>query len=450
MTRVTWIALNSIVFSVLLPLAVFAAEDVPTGTWSIVPVHPASMDGGIQMKNHPDTGDPAIAYFDWLITGSGSNTAAPRVKYTTLQNGNWDVDVIETFSDYFISDWDVCLDFHPQTKSPSITYYDGSWNLYLATRVGDSQWNKELVDSNVAGSTITSFAFDSQGIPWIAYLANNEGKPRIKIAKNNGANWTISLFEEDAILLNIAIDPATGRPSIAYYKILSYVPPQVALMYAHHNGSSWIKEAIDDGSYEDVSEGSLTFNPVTHYPAVAYCAGTDHMRALRIARWTGTSWAKEIVDDRADIWGEIELAYDPVIGTPAIVYSIDTGSANYSPPAPLIPAPLMYAEYNGASWTREAITFFDYANIVSEKTLTFSSRGVPRVAFSGLNYAYRLFQGDVDGDGDIGLSDAINSLQALSGMETITSFHQTADVNQDKKIGTEEVIFILQKISGLR
>ena len=71
------------------------------------------------------------------------------------------------------------------------------------------------------------------------------------------------------------------------------------------------------------------------------------------------------------------------------------------------------------------------------------------LAFQG---SYGDYGGDVNGDGDIDLTDAILTLQITS---CIYLPHQTyvtiyADVNDDHKIGTEEAIYILQKAAGLR
>lgn len=55
--------------------------------------------------------------------------------------------------------------------------------------------------------------------------------------------------------------------------------------------------------------------------------------------------------------------------------------------------------------------------------------------------------GDVDGNGDIGLSDAVLALQVCTGLDV--SVNVDAALNGDKKIGIDEVIYILQKISGL-
>ena len=55
-------------------------------------------------------------------------------------------------------------------------------------------------------------------------------------------------------------------------------------------------------------------------------------------------------------------------------------------------------------------------------------------------------KGDVDGDGDVDLADAVViTLQVVSGREPIMTAHRTADVNGDGKIALEEAIFILQR-----
>ena len=59
-----------------------------------------------------------------------------------------------------------------------------------------------------------------------------------------------------------------------------------------------------------------------------------------------------------------------------------------------------------------------------------------------------VIKGDINGDGNVSLSDAILALQIVIGLNS-DSTHLDADVNGDGKIGLEEVIYILQKISGL-
>jgi len=61
-----------------------------------------------------------------------------------------------------------------------------------------------------------------------------------------------------------------------------------------------------------------------------------------------------------------------------------------------------------------------------------------------------LADGDLSGEGDVDLNDAIMGLQVLSGIEPDTAVLRSGDVNADNRIGLAEVIGIMQAIAGLR
>ena len=60
-----------------------------------------------------------------------------------------------------------------------------------------------------------------------------------------------------------------------------------------------------------------------------------------------------------------------------------------------------------------------------------------------------ILKGDVDGNVNVELEDAILAIQVLNGSNP-SGVKKGADVNGDGKIGNEDVIYILQKISKLR
>jgi len=50
----------------------------------------------------------------------------------------------------------------------------------------------------------------------------------------------------------------------------------------------------------------------------------------------------------------------------------------------------------------------------------------------------------------VDLTDAILAIQIVCGITPTQTVYEAADVNGDGKIGIEELIYILQKLSGLR
>jgi len=58
--------------------------------------------------------------------------------------------------------------------------------------------------------------------------------------------------------------------------------------------------------------------------------------------------------------------------------------------------------------------------------------------------------GDVNNDKTVDLADLILALQLMSNMTGITYVFEGADINDDGRIGIEEVLYILQFVSGMR
>lgn len=57
--------------------------------------------------------------------------------------------------------------------------------------------------------------------------------------------------------------------------------------------------------------------------------------------------------------------------------------------------------------------------------------------------------GDVDGSGNAELADAIVALKLIAGLN-ISGINLNADLNGDGKIGMQEVIYILQRVTGIK
>jgi hypothetical protein len=60
------------------------------------------------------------------------------------------------------------------------------------------------------------------------------------------------------------------------------------------------------------------------------------------------------------------------------------------------------------------------------------------------------YRGDINGDLDVDLTDAILALQVMAGIQPSATIYIQADVNNDSKIGLAEVVYITQEVADFR
>lgn len=71
-------------------------------------------------------------------------------------------------------------------------------------------------------------------------------------------------------------------------------------------------------------------------------------------------------------------------------------------------------------------------------------------AFSNIQCATPFISGDLNRDMEVDLLDAVTGLMVTADQEPNEEIYSGADINQDGKIGLQEVIYILQRVSELR
>jgi len=79
-------------------------------------------------------------------------------------------------------------------------------------------------------------------------------------------------------------------------------------------------------------------------------------------------------------------------------------------------------------------------------TYTFSQVTVDHT----LHAIFRRLPGDLDGDGSVTLADGILAASLLARLPTSLTIHLDAEVNQDNRIGPEELVYILQDLAEKR
>ena len=193
-------------------------------------------------------------------------------------------------------------------------------------------------------------AFDGSGNPVIAYVTSREDD--LKCAQWNGSAWVRTTVDRTSPYghCSLAID-GSGNPAISY--------GERTLRFARWSGTKWIKERVDEGGY-----GSLAFDGSGN-PAIAYVDGNS---GLRLARDSGANWVSKTVDAVGTHgYTPLSLGFDGS-SNPAIAYASDNS--------------VTLARSDGTAWTLETVVTVEseYPNVYC-LCLAVSGSGKPGVAY---------------------------------------------------------------------
>ncbi len=187
----------------------------------------------------------------------------------------------------------------------------------------------------------TSLALDAAGNPHISYLA--EGSYDLKYAHWTGTAWDIQTVDSAGLVgmySSLKLDSA-GRPHISYCTYLPNSADCDDLKYARWTGSAWAVETVDSGgsgaAADHVGKDTSLALDAADNPHISYVDQTHYN--LKYARWTGTSWAIENVNDLY-AWAEYDsLALDAAGNAYISYYGADGGHSS-----------LMVAHWTGSAW----------------------------------------------------------------------------------------------------
>jgi len=111
--------------------------------------------------------------------------------------------------------------------------------------------------------------------------------------------------------------------------------------------------------------------------------------------------------------------------------------------------------YNASGMLIETISVTNPTNVcfggVDGQTLFITARTsvyAIQMRVKGASAAGMTLIGDIDGDSDVDLADAIIALQVVTGFEPALAVHAESDVNGDGRVGLEEACYILRAMSG--
>ena len=189
--------------------------------------------------------------------------------------------------------------------APHAVYFDGSRRVVVYAHDPGSGWIVSDVDSSHFEGH-AGLALEPGGIPHVAYTGG--GGP-LRHAWLSAGTWVTETVDSNVVTAryaSVALDTA-GRPEIAYYG-------NGQLWDAHWIGYRWDIVSVDPTT-------SPEFVTLRTDPSggrwIAYRAQAE--RELRIARWNGSAWLREVVDSEGDVGWDASLALDET-GQPHISY----------------------------------------------------------------------------------------------------------------------------------
>ena len=193
-----------------------------------------------------------------------------------------------------------------------------------------ASWQPETVDASDDTGFWADLAFNpATGLPGIAYAGNSSNT--LMFAHYDGATWQAEpVHTPGRSLMNVtlAYNPITALPSIAY----QIGDDTGSLAYAAHNGATWDLAS----PYPNGTEPSLAFDPSTGNAAIS-CY--DNGRTLYYVEEGSPTWSPVEVDSAISRGWYNSLAFNPVSGEPGISYYV----ADLND--------LRYAERSGTTWS---------------------------------------------------------------------------------------------------
>ncbi len=260
---------------------------------------------------------------------------------------------------------------------PYIAYIeDYCWDYITFTYWTGSSWEWEDFTGD-SWVEFVSLAIDSYDTPHLCYVSNTAypNDHKLKYAKWNGPyDWDITTIDTgaDFAWTSIAID-SNNKPHISYFKGDTY-GDNGALKYAKYTGSSWSKEIVASTNDHDIGRDTsiaIDSNDKPHISYVEYkynAQGDLEYHYVKHA-YKNSNWDTEIIDTNSG--GQTSMAID---GTD--IYVTYTSSGN-----------LRYAVKQGASWTKETVD--SQGNIGVYSSIDLDSNKIPHISYFEWNENYK-------------------------------------------------------------
>ncbi|MGQ9456562.1 MAG: hypothetical protein ACUVRS_12110 [Armatimonadota bacterium] len=268
--------------------------------------------------------------------------------------------------------------------------YTADGTLYFASKIVGG-WSASAIVSVGYWGGLTSLVFDNEGSPCIAFIDGSDPVENTLCFARKSGDWSTEVVTNIGWLaeyVSIAISPG-GQPCIAFCRTND---SDVFLSFARRLGAGqW--------SIENVAQvGSVTG------PSLAFAASGSAFIAfaesdsgtLRVARRVGSGWTIDVVDGTSNnpAVSYPALAIDKE-GCPVVAYFLRSQSASV----------LKLAKFTGSAWVKQVVASFPVSIQAGHCAVGFTAAGMPLVPFhdpstSSLKVAWRIDSGWLTEDVD--------------------------------------------------
>ncbi|MBE9569230.1 MAG: hypothetical protein IMF11_01270 [Proteobacteria bacterium] len=397
---------------------------------------------------------PSVEPLCQLRQSQGLRVKAVSVEdiYNEFNYGLFDPEAIKDFLKYACENWDQ--------PAPTYVLLVGDANTDYRDYLGTGKENKVPVHLS-----ITLDLGLTPGDNWYVCVQGDDVLPDMFIGRIPGAshetvadvvekivNFEASDYEPESVLF-VADDNDTEFEALNE-DLIGYLPDEFSLKKVYLR----LYEDVDDATQDIISgidEGMMITNYVGH-GAVTNWAGEFMFESPDVASLNNTDKLTFAITLTC-LNGYFSHPFYYSLGEEFVaapdkgaIASFSPGGLGYQWEHEILGKEVfktIFEEKNnilGSITTQSKIAA--YAHGVSGEMLeTFTLIGDPGTRLKGIWQ-----NGDIDGDGSVGLEDAIIVLKILAGIRISQFINMSADVNNDGRIGLAEVVYVLQHLSGAR
>lgn len=269
-----------------------------------------------------------------------------------------------------------------------------SITLVFNTLAFAQTWKIEEMSGEFDSITGTSIKIDDGGNVHVFF-----GRDGLFYSIWNGESWSTEKVDSGAIQWVSFDFDSNNLPHVAYHDQSTIG----ILRYAYHDGTSWIKQTIDDEGHAGWAP-SLAIDS-NDRPHISYCAFTN--KDLKYMHWNGNEWQSSIVDEIDDVGRYSSIALDNN-DKPSISYYNRTSSN------------LKFASLTDIGWINETIDDMDYVG--EYPSLKFDSNGNPHISYWGRSQGNPNSQGHLKYayiENDIWMNLTLNNSDYVGGYTSL-------------------------------